>query len=142
MLKIQGESDTGSLEKFTQWAFFPTALIATPAAIYYLIDSGFSIPVATYAVLVILGLAFWIVELLMPYRKEWNKPQGDFSNDLISGTVAYILLPIFLKPLFIALLAGGTAWLAAKGGGSLWPSDWPVAVQLVLLLLLGDAGRY
>jgi len=135
-------SKKSAVYQFVQWTLFPLALFGTPTLIYLLITNGTSIFVATYVLVVVLGFLFWLAEWLMPYRKVWNKPQGDVKNDLISGTVAYVILPIFLKPFYIALLAGGTAWLAAKGGGSLWPSDWPVALQLILLLLLGDAGRY
>lgn len=128
--------------QLTQWAFFPAVLIATPAAIYWLINDGMAVAYATYLVIVIVGLIFLFTEWLMPYRMTWNQPQGDLSNDIISGTVAYILLPIFLKPFYIALLAGATLWLANAFGGSLWPTDWPVIMQLMLMLLVGDAGRY
>jgi len=128
--------------KIAQWSFFPFVLFTTPATIYWLISSGVSIPVATYVVVFALGLAFFLAERWLPYRKNWQESDGALKNDLISGTVAYVILPAFLKPFYIALLAGGTAWLAAQWGGSLWPSDWPVAAQLVLMLLLGDAGRY
>ncbi len=110
--------------------------------IHTFIMSGVSVPIATYLVVVSLGLLFWLAEYLMPFRESWNQTKGDVSNDIISGTVAYIILPIFLKPLIVAALAGGTAWLALTVGGSLWPNHWPVGFQLVLLLLLGDAGRY
>lgn len=82
-----------------------------------LIKNDVSVALATYLVVVFVGLLFWLSEWLMPYRSEWNQPRGDIANDLLSGTVAYIILPIFLKPLFIAVLAGGTAWVAATWGG-------------------------
>jgi len=128
--------------KLAQWTLFPAFLIGTPTIIYYLITNGVSVTVATYVTIVVLGLLFWLAEWLLPYREKWNTVQNGLSNDVISGTVAYIILPIFLKPLFIALLAGGTAWLALQFGSSVWPSDWPVALQLILMLLVGDAGRY
>jgi len=140
--KMQEDTKRSFLYRFAQWAIFPSALIAAPLAIYLLIADGISIPVATYLVVVATGFLFWLAEWLMPYRQEWNRPQGDVANDLISGTIAYVIMPIFLKPFFIALLAGGTVWLATQYGGSLWPSDWPLLAQLVLMLLLGDAGRY
>ena len=135
-------SDRTLAHQLSQWAFFPAVLIGTPTVIYWLIQSGFSIPVSTYLTVVVLGLVFWLAEWLLPYKAEWNKPQGDLSNDLISGTIAYVILPVFLKPIYIAALAGGTAWLAAQYGSSIWPSDWPLVFQLALMLVLGDAGRY
>lgn len=136
------DRQTGVAYGIAQRALFPAALFGTPLAIYILLELGVSVPVATYTVVLTLGFLVWLAEWLMPYREKWNHQQGDLSNDLISGTVAYVILPIFLKPLYIALLAGGTAWLAAQWGGQIWPSDWPLAAQLVLMLLLGDAGRY
>lgn len=131
-----------TIYRIAQRALFPIFLIGTPSVIYALIKKDVSVALATYLVVVLVGLLFWLSEWLMPYRSEWNQPRGDMANDLLSGTVAYIILPMFLKPLFIAVLAGGAAWVAATWGGTLWPSDWPIIFQLVLLLLLGDAGRY
>lgn len=128
--------------RLMQWMFFPLVLLGTPSTMYGLIQNGISVPVATYTVILLLGLIYWVFEWRMPYRRHWNQPQGDVGNDVISGTVAYIVMPIFLKPMYIALLAGGTAWLAQSFGSSLWPSDWPIVFQVILLLLLGDAGRY
>lgn len=130
------------MKNLAQWSLFPVALVGTPSLMYVLIEMEFSVPVATYSAIVALGLYYILAEWLLPHRKDWSKPKGDFANDVISGTVAYIVMPVFLKPLYIALLAGATAWLAQTWGGSLWPSDWPLAAQLVLMLILGDAGRY
>lgn len=131
-----------SVYKFFQWALFPILLFGAPTAIYLLLDNGMSVAVATYAVVLTLGVLFLVIERLMPYRREWNQLQGDLKNDLISGTIAYGILPIFLKPIYVALLAGATAWIAARTGGSAWPDTWPLAAQVVLLLLVADAGRY
>ena len=136
------QANTSGIHRFAQRAFFPAALVGTPTSIYWLIQAGWSVPAATYFVVVVLGLLYWLAEYLFPYRKEWNSPKGDLKNDIISGTVAYILLPIVLKPVYVAALAGAAAWLAAQYGAALWPSDWPLVAQVVLMLLLGDAGRY
>ena len=125
-----------------QRVFFPAVLIGTPTAMYALIASGVSVGIATYVSIFFLGMVFWLAEHLLSYRKAWNLPHGDLANDLLSGTVNYMLLPVFLKPMYIAMLAGATIWLAGQFGSSLWPSDWPLALQVILLMLLGDAGRY
>lgn len=134
--------EDSSLYHFLQWAFFPAMLIGTPYIIYLLINDGGSVALTTYVVAVCVGLLFWLTEWLMPFKEHWNHSHGDIANDLTSGIIAYIILPIFLKPLYIALLAGGTVWLSTQWGGAIWPSDWPVVLQLILLLIVGDAGRY
>ena len=140
---MQKKDHTNNLiYRATQWILFPLFLFSVPSIIYVLINNGTSVAKATYLVVVVLGLLFWTAEWFMPFKKVWNQPHGDIANDLMSGTVAYIILPIFLKPIIIAALAGGTAWLATMYGSSIWPSDWPIIYQLILLLLVGDAGRY
>ena len=134
--------ENSTLYHFVQWAFFPLVLIGTPYIIYLLVGNGSSVALTTYIVAVGVGLLFWLMEWLMPFKKHWNHSHGDIATDLTSGIVAYIILPIFLKPLYIALLAGGAAWLSVQWGGAIWPSDWPIVAQLILLLVIGDAGRY
>ncbi len=142
MKSMSDTKQTSVLYAVVQRILFPLALVGTPTVIYVLLEQGVSVALSTYAVVVGLGFLFWLAELTMPYRREWNTPKGDFFTDLISGTVAYVILPIFLRPVYIALLAGLAVWLAAQFGGSLWPSDWPLIAQLVLLMLVADAGRY
>ncbi|MFK7983322.1 MAG: sterol desaturase family protein [Saprospiraceae bacterium] len=134
--------ENSALYHFVQWVFFPLVLIGTPAIIYLLVGNGSSVALTTYIVAVGVGLLFWLMEWLMPFKKHWNHSHGDIANDLTSGIIAYIILPIFLKPLYIALLAGGAVWLSVQWGGAIWPNDWPVIAQLILLLVIGDAGRY
>ena len=122
--------------------FFPAALVGTPLAVHGLLAAGWHLALATYLPVAVLGLSFLLVEHLIPYRREWNTPVGDVATDAISGGIAYVLLPRLLGPVYWAALAGVSAWLAGRAGGSLWPGDWPLWAQLILLLLAGDAGRY
>jgi len=139
---MSNQATNNLIRRWVEYAFFPFMLLGAPSLMYAMIASGISVLYSTYIVIVLVGLIFWLAEWLMPYRKVWNQPQGDIANDLLSGSVAYILLPIFLKPLYVTLLAGASIWLASQVGASLWPAEWPIAAQVILLLLLGDAGRY
>ncbi len=125
-----------------QWSIFPLALIGLPWLTHSLIQGGVHVAVATYCVIAFLGLSFLLLERLMPYRAQWNQPDGDVANDALSAGIAYVLLPKLVGPLYWAGLAGAAAWLAAQAGGQLWPAHWPLWAQVVLLLLAGDAGRY
>jgi sterol desaturase/sphingolipid hydroxylase (fatty acid hydroxylase superfamily) len=109
---------------------------------YSALQAGWSVAAVTYGTVVFLWALVFVTERLMPYRESWNTPDEDILNDMVSGGIAYGLLPILLKPLYIAILAGLTVSLANWYDGSLWPSDWPIWIQLILLLLAGDAGRY
>ena len=93
-----------SLYQFLQWAFFPAMLVGTPYIIYLLVGNGSSVALTTYIVAVCVGLLFWLTEWLMPFKEHWNHSHGDITTDVTSGIIAYIILPIFLKPLYICLL--------------------------------------
>lgn len=128
--------------KAAQVSFFPLGITLFPLACYLLIANGLHFAIATYATIAVMALSFFIAERSLTYRKAWLHNQGDLGNDLLSGAIAYGLLPRLFTPVYTALLAGVAASLAALAGGSLWPSDWPLLAQLILLLLAGDAGRY
>ena len=125
-----------------RYGFFPFALVATPLTVHLLLQQGLHIALATYIPIAVLGMAYLATEHLIPYRREWNTPVGDVGNDMLSGGIAYVLLPRLLSPVYWAALAGATAWLAQLAGGGVWPGHWPLWAQLILLLLAGDAGRY
>lgn len=128
--------------RLLQWGFFPVAVVGAPWAVHLLIDAGVHFALATYSVVAGLALLMFALEHWMPFRAPWNRLQGDLANDVISGSVAYLLVPKLLGPVYLAALAGAAAWLSAAVGGELWPLHWPLWLQLVALLLVGDAGRY
>ncbi len=83
-----------ALYHIIQWAFFPLVLVGTPYIMYILISNGSSVAITTYVVAVAVGLVFWLAEWLMPFKEKWNHSHDDITTDLVSGTVAYIILPI------------------------------------------------
>ena len=130
------------LYRCLQWGFFPAAVVGFPWAVHLLIADGLHFAIATYGVIAVVAMSFLALEWLMPYRAQWNQPAGDLGNDVMSAGIAYVLLPRLVGPLYFAALAGAAAWLASLAGTGLWPGDWPLWAQVILLLLAGDAGRY
>lgn len=127
---------------FIQRAYFPLLLLGLPTAAYYAMQNGVHFVVATYGGVLIAMTLYFVFERLMPYRPHWNSTDEDVLNDVLSASISYGLIPRLIGPFYTAALVGVTAWLASLAGGSLWPSDWPMALQVILLLLAGDAGRY
>lgn len=141
-LSIPKLPKSNALYQPLQWLIFPFMMLTPLFLGYAALQAGWSASAVTYGTVILLWTLVFAVERFMPYRDSWNTPDGDVLNDTISGGIAYGLLPVFLKPLYIAMLAGITVTIAEWYDGSFWPTDWPIAVQLILLLLAGDAGRY
>lgn len=90
---------------------------------------------ATY---VCLALILFALERLRPYERSWLDNDGQIGADL-----AHTLLNKgFAQILVVVGVAVGIAEVAASKGGDLWPSHWPMAAQVVLGLLIAEAGLY
>lgn len=146
---IRAIPKTSPLYPLLQWTLFPLIMFGPLFVAAWLLqagasdtDAGASPLVVGYSVVLAIGLTIFLFEQLMPYRPQWNKPDGDQLTDVISSSIAYIILPILLKPLFTTLLLGLTIYLAQQFGTDIWPDHWPIWAQLVIGLLAIDAGRY
>ena len=78
-----------------------------------------------------IGVSF-IAELCLPYEPQWNRPLGDRRRDVLHALVNESLNALGL--LALPLL---TAWLAIEGA---WPRAWPLWAQLLLAIIIADAG--
>jgi len=101
-------------------------------------EPGTAFLLPTLAAYLLLPILEWIV----PYRRGWSRSRGDIRVDLghlvVSGGITLeILRPAML---YIAVAAGG--WLSLHLGSGLWPHTWPLLVQLVLALVVGEFFMY
>ncbi|TDR43763.1 sterol desaturase/sphingolipid hydroxylase (fatty acid hydroxylase superfamily) [Pseudomonas brenneri] len=78
-----------------------------------------------------IGVSF-IAELCLPYEPQWNRPLGDRRRDVLHALVNESLNALGL--LALPLL---TAWLAIEGA---WPRAWSLWAQLLLAIVIADAG--
>jgi len=87
---------------------------------------------------VCLALTLFALERVMPHERNWLKNDGQMPADL-----AHTLLNKgFAQVLVVVGVAVGIAEAAASKGGDLWPSEWPLALQIILGLLIAEAGLY
>lgn len=104
---------------------------------------GWSHVVASSISVLVFGfLLIPLCERWMPYRQDWSKNDGDTVTDLFHLFVNNGLITTLEKVALTALLLGATVWLTNRFGGALWPHDWPLPVQLLLMLLIAEFGRY
>ena len=135
-------SKTHPLYLVLQWTLFPLIMFGPLFIAAALLSNGLSEAAVAYGMVLSIGLTIWFFERVMPYRAHWNRADADRTTDVVSGGIAYFLLPLVLKPLFAALMVTATIFLASQFGSDLWPDDWPLWAQLILGLLAIDAGRY
>ncbi|HIN86364.1 MAG TPA: fatty acid hydroxylase family protein [Myxococcales bacterium] len=83
-----------------------------------------------------------ICERIIPEHEEWNRAQDDVQTDLLHGMVSMVIVPKTLELALHLLILNVALWLAESSGGSLWPSDWPLLLQLIPALLISQFFEY
>lgn len=112
-------------------AYAPLLLLGVNGVALCLVARGApgSLLAALFAAVV--GLSF-AAERLLPYQGEWNRPRGDTLRD-----TCHALVNEAANFATLLLLPALTGVASAK---DVWPTTWPFALQVVLAVLVLDAG--
>lgn len=131
-------------KRITSKFLFPFTLTAGLGCALWLSSDAMGISPDNAAVFVLIaaGIWIWTWEFILPYRKHWNQSDGDLMTDGIH-LAAQLVITRIAKSLYILILFPITVWLGANfGAENLWPHDWPILAQLLLVLVLAEFGRY
>lgn len=124
------------------WSVFPIFLVGSVVVSIWQMERGVAPELAFVGPTVATYLLVMLLEHLLPLHREWNRPRGDIQVDLghliVSGAVTLQLL----RPLMLVLGVALGGWLSAALGSQIWPRHWPLAVQLVLALVIGEFFMY
>lgn len=134
-----------SLQRLARYAAFPVLMGAATWAAMAGPTVGLSPLQAANALLFGLFLSVLGLERYIPHCTGWNRRDGQALNDLGHAAVG-TGLGAALGEAALQLLFGGLVTLALAGttapARGLWPAAWPFALQVVLVYLLADLGRY
>lgn len=112
------------------------ALCLTIVGIGMSTDYGFVYFNAAY-----LGLAvvLFFAERLMPYEKKWMPSDGQIRADLSHTVLNKGAVQVMVA---VGAAFGVAETFGASDGGSLWPSQLPMFLQVLIGLVLVEAGLY
>ena len=113
------------MKRLVAWLYAPVFLVGFLA--WGLWKPGWLVVVFATAVAV-----SFVMEQWLPYEPQWNRSLGDRRRDTL-----HALVNESLNALGLLMLPGLTALLAFEG---IWPRGWPVWAQLLLSIVLADAG--
>lgn len=117
------------------------ALAADPTGQDAVRDGLHDLVVYSTFIVVTYASVAWL-ERRLPYRGEWNRPHADVRAD-----AAHLFLTGPVSSQLGLAIAGGLAvlasrWLADPFGFRLWPTAWPVGLQVILAIVLAEFGHY
>lgn len=106
--------------------------LAAPVAVHALGGLGLRLDLAVLLVISGAGFAVGILERARPWERAWNVDLGDTTVDVLHVVFSTI-----------AVVAGFALSASDLGVGlGVWPSTWPLAVQVGLGLLIAELGAY
>lgn len=124
-----------------KWSVFPVVMGSAVLVAWWLMQQGVA------AALAILGpqfAAFAIVAVLehvYPHHTSWNTPRADIRVDATHALSIGLLIALITPPVVaLGVFIGG--WASDAIGLALWPAHWPLAAQIVLVLLVGELPGY
>lgn len=114
-----------------RYGYAPAFFLGFISAAIALTEAGTPGWVLPLLLLLAIAVSF-AAERLLPFEREWNRDHGDSVTNFLHAVVNEI--SIFVSVLALPLVA------AYVPGLDLWPHDWPIWIQLLLAILITDAG--
>ncbi len=129
-----------SLRRVTTLISYPFGICASYALLAFL-SNFLAVEIAAYVAVLFGAAVVTLHELTVPYRNEWNPTLFEVANDATYMIVCQIFFErlLTLVALFVVVrLATSASWQ----GIGLWPHEWPIWLQAVAILVIGDLLRY
>jgi len=121
------------------YLWYPLFLTGAIVAFGVALSAGAHPLLAAYPPIIVTGLAIVLLEQRFIERPDWRPTWRDVKSDLAFMAAVQIAVPRLLGAAAVILLAG---WMHDRAASGLWPHDWPLAVQVLLMVLLVDLMRY
>jgi sterol desaturase/sphingolipid hydroxylase (fatty acid hydroxylase superfamily) len=115
-----------------RYLYAPFMMLVPSAIAVAIVGAGLAYYWLAPVAIAALGLSF-LAERVAPYVPEWNSDHDDTPRDIAHGIVYEICS--FNSMLILPFLTMWIPW-----AGAVWPSSWPLALQLVFAIVLADAG--
>lgn len=121
------------------YLWFPLSMAGSIGAFSALLGSGAPLPLAVYAPVALVAAMIMVLETRDPERSAWRPRAADFRADAVFIMLVQVVLPQALTAFGVLFVSD---WTHAHIASRWWPHHWPLAAQLVGMLLAVDLMRY
>lgn len=130
------------MRNFISYALFPALVLLGIFLHYTLLDYQIHSLLRAPVFLFSFGIVLFVIELIFPFRKEWNSSDNKEAED-----IGHTILSNFISmPLGRYFLMTNVSLMAFHFRNAfdfeLWSRVMPVAVQVMLIYLIAEFGRY
>jgi len=130
------------LRTFLTWVVYPSVMLVSLAIYSTLAARGIDLGISSNLAAIVGGLGLiTLLEIVIPYRREWLPNWSDLRVDFLFMVLIQILLPYLLTLLSVTWLVD---WVATNGWNlpGYWPHRSPVWMQMLLMMFAADFFRY
>lgn len=124
------------------YCLFPAVFFATQCVGFWAINTEQNYDLVFVGVLLGTVVLVALGERINPFYDDWNQSQNDVSTDFTHAVISMGILPKVLEAGLGLGLVAAALRLSEYVGRDLWPSDWPLVLQLVLALVVSQFAEY
>jgi ornithine lipid hydroxylase len=121
------------------YVFYPAMLALAVLGFGLLLAVGAPTAVASYLPVFLVGVTIVVLERHFPESLLWRPHPADVRADVAFLTLVQVALPRVLVLMTVAPLS---AWTHDRALSHLWPHAWPLAAQIIAIVLIVDFFRY
>lgn len=121
------------------YLWYPFFVAAAIAAFGGMLAAGLPAALAAYVPVIAVAVVIVLLEWRFPEHLQWRPRWTDIRADAAFMAFVQVALPQILAAFAVIAIA---AWLHEHARAPLWPHDWPLAAQAILMLLAVDLMRY
>jgi sterol desaturase/sphingolipid hydroxylase (fatty acid hydroxylase superfamily) len=121
------------------YVWYPVLMVVAIATYAAMLGHGAPPLVAAYLPVTVVALAIVGLEIRFPERLEWRPRRGDVKTDLAFLVLVQVALQRGLAALCILAISAN---MHAHAPSSWWPHSWPIAAQIIIMVVAVDFIRY
>ena len=127
-------------DKAMSYLIYPTVVLLAVGIYAFSSGHGGSLPFSAFGAVLFGAMLIAVFEKIIPYQMKWRPRPQDVKDDLLYTALIQIALPRLLGFVIVLLLADQAGPDAPFAG--VWPHNWPVPAQALLLIVSADFMRY
>jgi sterol desaturase/sphingolipid hydroxylase (fatty acid hydroxylase superfamily) len=127
------------MNKILPYLWYPAIGVAAIAAYGFLLRAGMSPVIAAYIPISLTALTILVLERIFPANTHWRASKAEIQADAAFMAVVQVALPRFLGIFSLLAIA---RWTHDHTPSKAWPHSWPLATQVILMVLAVDLLRY
>lgn len=124
------------------WATYPSVILLGLGSYLMLARRGCPAAAAAALAVAVGGVLLLLFERHFPYRADWAPSSTDVGIDAVYLALVQVALPTGLSLALALWLLPSLPAELTTALRSRWPHRWPVAAQVVLVVVVSDVLRY